>query len=440
MRPFQARSHIGLTAWWLATFMGACASPGTVPGGHLDRNPPVLVQVTPDTGALNVRPKEVIFQFDKVVSERPLGAPSLDLLVVVSPSEGIVNVDWRRQSIAIRPRKGWRPNTSYSVTLLPGLTDLQNNVLTKPLHLEFSTGPAIAREAVRGVAFDWVGQQVVRGARVEATTGSDTMFRYVAAADSAGRFALTNLPPGTWFIRAYRDENNSRSLDSRELWDSATVTLSDSARHDFYIFAHDSIAPIVSNITVSDSVTVRVQFSKPLSPSAPLDTSSFVITRKSDSSRVAVRLALPAGAFDSLAARLTKLRQDSVARADTSAAARRERARADSARRTALADSISAAQQAQLRAARDTVKRDSLPKPARPAPVSTYVLQLNTQLAPLVPMQLEVRGVTSLTGATRTYARGFVMPKPPPPPKKDSTATKVPAKRDSTATAPPKKP
>ncbi|HVT38568.1 MAG TPA: Ig-like domain-containing protein, partial [Gemmatimonadaceae bacterium] len=437
-------------AWWLAALVGACASPGTVPGGHIDKNPLVLVQVTPDTGALNVQPREVVFRFDKVVNERPLGAQSLDQLVVVSPAEGIVNVDWRRQAIAIRPRKGWRPHTTYSVTLLPGLTDLQNNVLRNPLHLEFSTGPVIARGAVRGVAFDWAAQQVVRGARVEATTGSDTSFRYIAAADSAGRFALTNLPPGIWFVRAYKDENTNRTLDAREQWDSATVTVSDSARHDFYVFAHDSIAPIVSNVTVSDSVTVRVQFNKPLSPATPLDTSNFVVTRKSDSSRVAIRLALPAAAFDSLAARLTRVRQDSIARADTSAAARRERVRADSARRATLADSISSAQQALLRAARDTVRRDSLPKPTRPAPISTYVLQLRTPLVPLVPMQLEVRDITSLTGATRTYVRGFVMPKPPPlkkdstatkvPSRKDSAAAKVPAKRDSAATAPPKRP
>ena len=409
----------------------ACASASLPPGGHADKTPPVLVTVTPDTGAMNVRPREVVFRFNKVVSERPSGAPSLEDLVVVSPSDGGVNVDWRRQAIAIRPRKGWRPNTTYSVTILAGLADLRGNRLTTPQAVEFSTGGERMHGVVRGVAFDWVGQQIVRGARVEATSATDTTFRYLAAGDSAGRYALTSLPPGDWRLRVYKDDNNNHTYDAklREIMDSATVTVADSVRRDFYLFAHDSIAPRPTPVTATDSITVRVTFDKPLSPAAPLDVSHFSVTRRSDSSRVTVLRALPAAAYDSLAARRKKAQQDSVARADTSQAGRRARARADSLQARRLVDSLSAAQQALLKASRDTTKRDSIPRPARPAPLIAFVLELETPLVHKAGMQLEIRGVTGLTGAVRTSSNPFFWARPAPPPPKDTTTTKPPVKK-----------
>jgi hypothetical protein len=52
--------------------LGGCAEIGRgPPGGPEDHAPPKLLKVTPDTGALNVKPKEVVFRFDEVVSERP---------------------------------------------------------------------------------------------------------------------------------------------------------------------------------------------------------------------------------------------------------------------------------------------------------------------------------------------------------------------------------
>ena len=406
----------------LAVVCGACASLGMPPGGPLDRSPPALLRVTPDTGTLNARIREVQFRFDEVVSERPRGAQSLEQIVVVSPSDGQVILDWRRDVIAVRPRRGWRANTAYTVTILPGLSDLRGNATTKPLHTEFSTGSVMPRAAVRGAVFDWVGQRVASGARIEAMHGPDTTLKYIAAADSSGRFLLRGLPSGTLLVRAFLDQNSNRALDSLELWDSTTVSLADSARRDFYAFAHSSVGPRPV-ATASDSVTVRVRFDKPVAPSARLDSSSFDVWRAIDSARVIVRRALPAPAYDSLAESRKRFAADSASRSDTSAAGRLARARADSARERVVRDSISNAQIAALRALRDTVTREPAPKPARPAPVSEYVLELATPLVSGTQMWLEARNATGLSGAVRPGAVRFVWRRPE---RKDSTATKVP--------------
>lgn len=410
---------------------------GMPPGGPVDKLPPLLLKVTPDTNALHVKAKEVVFRFDKVVSERPRGAPTLEQLVVVSPSDGPASVDWRRQTLAVRPRKGWRPNTAYTVTILPGLSDLFGNALNKSIQVAFSTGGDLPHGAVRGIAFDWIAQRVATDARVEAVTGSDTGFRYVAATDSTGRFTLSGLPAGTFRVRVYADQNRNGSLDSRELWDSITVAVADSARRDFYLFPHDSIGPRMATVEVRDSVSLRVRFDKGLAASSSVDAKTFSLRRVKDSSVIVITRAVPAAAYDSLAARRALLVRDSTARADTSKAGREAVLRSDSARAAARSDSIAQAQIAAQRAARDTVKREPLPKPGRPAPLIEFVLDLAEPLVVQQQLLLTARDLTSLSGVTRSSERVFSRR---PPPKDTTSATAKPGAVPPKPGATPSKP
>ncbi|MGI9077967.1 MAG: hypothetical protein ACR2G6_11680, partial [Gemmatimonadaceae bacterium] len=84
----------------LAAALG-CASQGSPPGGPEDKAAPVLLKTLPDSGAVNARPsKWAIFTFDEVINERPQGAATLDMLVLISPRDGAPRVDWRRSSLA----------------------------------------------------------------------------------------------------------------------------------------------------------------------------------------------------------------------------------------------------------------------------------------------------------------------------------------------------
>jgi hypothetical protein len=342
---------------------------------------------------------------------------------VISPSEGDPVVDWRREAIAVRHKKGFRENTAYTVTLLPGVTDLQNNRSLRPFQTVFATGPTIPRGALRGVAFDWIGQKAIANARVEATTAADTIFRWQAAADSLGRFVLPNLPSDRLVIRVYVDQNSNRQLDRRELFDSVTLVVADSARRDFYMFAHDTLGPRLDVVTVVDSLTLRVKFDPAVLPGAVVDTSSFIVTRMKDTTRLAIRRVSLGTTFDSAAIIRQKFVSDSTARADTTVAGRRRRATDDSLRAANVRDSISRAQVAAIRAARDTVKRDVAPKPARPAPPTEWIVELLKPLESASISRIQSVNVPGLTGAVRTKGtqRDFSWRRPE---KKDSTAAK----------------
>lgn len=412
--------HRSLAGFALASvalwgFVAGCASSGMPPGGPTDKFAPELVKVSPDSDALNLaKLREVVFTFDEVVSERPKGAASLDALITISPSDGFINVDWRRESIAVRPRKGWRPNTAYTVTIAPGLSDLGTSATTEPIEIRFSTGPTIPSRAIQGVAFDWVAQKVAVGGRIEATAGSDTTLRWVARVDSTGAFKLTSLPDGPLRLRAFIDANNNRTLDRTEKWDTATVSSADTVRREIYVFEHDSLGPGISEIARIDSSAIKIKFTRPLLPGAVLDSSSFRVMRAKDSSLIAVRRIVSAGAFDTLLQARKKFSADSLVKNDTTAAGKRARVRADSVSLAQREDSVKRAQNAEIAKARDTTRTMTTAKITRAAPLSELVLELRDPVLGNVPLQISVKDAVGLTGAKRSSSRQFTY-RPPVP-------------------------
>jgi hypothetical protein len=357
--------------------LAACASQGDPPGGPPDSNPPVLVAIVPDSGAVNVRPDRVEFRFDEVVSERPAGAPSLEQLVLISPSDGLPRVDWRRRTIAVRPRRDWKPNAVYTVTLLPGIVDLRGNAMKAGASVIFATGPTIPDTRIAGVLYDWVAGTIARSGAVEAIALPDSIV-YVARTDTAGRFTLGHLPPGAYALRAWIDANSNRDLDPREAYDSVAVTLRDTASLTLLAFVHDTIPPRINTVQPLDSMTLRVELNQPLDPEQAIDTTLFRLTAP-DSSRVAVRAVLSADVWD-------RARADSIARTDTT---RRAPARPAPAR------------------------RDSLVLP-RPVPVSRFIVLSAVPLRPETTYRLVAVEARNLLGRAATSARVFTMPRSAP--------------------------
>ena len=400
----------GALAALLALALGGCAQPGALPGGPPDALPPRLVRISPDSGAVDQRPGGVVFRFDEVVSERPAssGARQLADLVLVSPTHGAPSVRWRRDAIEVERRGRWRDNTTYTITVAPGLVDLRGNVRREPIVTIFSTGASIPATRVEGVAFDWFAGTALQTGVVQGIVMPDSV-TYVTNVDSTGRWSMEHLPAGPVWVRVFDDRNRNRGLDVGEAWDSVTVTLADTSRAELFAFVRDTIGPRIESVVVADSVTLRVQFDKPLAP-APLDSSAFALLRP-DSSRV------PLGAARPDTAGQDSTRQAAITR-DSTAAARR-----DSLRRRELArDSI-------RRAGGDTTVRplpDSLrprPLPARPTRRSPFRSVLVTVQRPLTAgdtLRLRAVGARNVIGAAATSDFLLTVPAPPPAPPPDS--------------------
>ena len=118
----------------------ACASPGMPPGGPPDTAAPQLLSINPDSGTVGVRPKEILFHFDEVVSERPPSVTSLSNLFLISPRNGAPAASWHRDVIGVRPGHGWQANTAYTIIMQKGLADIRGK--TNDTYDDFSAWAA----------------------------------------------------------------------------------------------------------------------------------------------------------------------------------------------------------------------------------------------------------------------------------------------------------
>lgn len=378
----------------LVVVLVACASASPPPGGPEDFTPPKLVRVEPDSNAVNVAARDVSFYFDETINDRGSGAQEVTNYFLVSPSDGEPRVSWHRSRIDVRPRNGFRPNTAYTVTLLPGLTDLRNNQMRSGANVVFSTGPTIPKDRIAGTVFDWVAERPAARALMQAITRDSVT--YLAQSDSVGHFVLGPLPPGSYLVRAIVDQNNNRALDRNEPFDTVTVIVPQNAPLELRVAPRDTLPPRILSVAPADSLTLRVTFDRLIDPTQHPTTSAFRLVG-ADSTPVPI------------AAVLDPQEEARLAR-------EADRARADSARH---ADSLAGRPVLPVPAARPAPVRTG---PSVPPPFTSVALKLAHRLAPNATYRLGVTGMRGLTGRAQPSERTFTTPRPAPPrPPADTT-------------------
>jgi hypothetical protein len=376
---------------WIAALaagcLTGCASIAAPPGGPARTTPPVLLAVTPDSGAVNVRAKSVMFTFDAVLADKAAGG-DLSNVFLLSPQDGRPRVRWRRERIEVRPRRGFRPNTAYSVTLLPGIADLRGNQLKTGRTIVFSTGPAIPPYTVFGRVFDWVEQRVVPRALVEVIRRPDSLL-YVGVADSTGQFGVGPVNQGSYTVRAIVDANNNRGLDPGEAWDSVAITVGGGASPflELLVAPRDTVGPRLLTVVAQDTLALVATFDKPVNPDAPLTAASFRVVR-ADSTPLRVAAVRSRAQMDSARQALT----DSAAARDTSRAGR---------------DTLAPRRQPPSQPTRGREVVVPAPKPSRPAPIKelTVVLDSLTPMQPGMTYRVIAIDVRGLLGRPRTSER-----------------------------------
>jgi Big-like domain-containing protein len=408
----------------LAVVILACAQPGAPPGGPPDVSPPKLVRLRPDSNAVNVRGGSVALEFDEVISERPQGASSLADIVRISPSAGTPNVSWHRSELVVSPKGGLKPNTTYTVQILPGLADLANNVDSTGHTFVFSTGPQIAQGVIAGIVFDWLQARPAPNALVMAIALPDSA-RYSVSADSSGRFRLTHVLPGRYLFVGVIDQNKNGQRDARELFDSATVTVRDSIRREVLAIVRDSLGPGIANVDARDTLTLKVSFDRALDTAFAITPAVFVL-KGADSSALPIRSLRTERQILRLAADSLRAKQvqDSLQRVK----------RADSIRVADSAKAVAAGQpsprptgrrpgvQTAPPPARSDTGRRQPPTPSAQVP-STYVeLRLDRPLVLGASFRLHADSLRSITGARRSSDRVFTTEKPKP--RTDTTRVK----------------
>ncbi len=366
-----------------------------------------------------------MIQFDEVIDEMAgggggggAGVQGLARQVLLSPVAGDVKVGWHRTSVSIKPKEGWKKRV-YRLEIQPGFVDLRRNRTNWAKTVLFTTGPEIGHARIGGITLKWIEQQVLLHALIEAVPLPDTV-GYMTMSDSGGQFNLTNLQPGRYIVYAIADENGDRRRGLREAYDSTIVTLDSSSNVAFYTFPHDTVPPRPRGATYVDSITVRVEFSQALDPTASLDTLRVRVLQLPDSTPVAIAQVYTQRQFDSLTT-LTKQKADSAAAAARDTAGGRPRMVHDTSARPNIHPTVppalpppppaAGAPRAPAKSPVDTaLVRQLLAQ--RPIPSDKIVIRL------VHPLKAETRYVVRITGATNLIGKkgdgdvGFSVPKP----------------------------
>lgn len=407
-RRYSRRRYGSIGTALAASVTVACAVVQEPPGGPPDFAAPVLVAVTPDSGAIVPNlDKPLVFRFDEVIAEANLAR-----LFEVSPRAPGLDVNWKRTAVEIKPEGGWRPGAVYHVRLLAGISDLRSNRLDSARTIIFSTGSEIPDTRITGTVIDWEQGRAGRNAVVEAVLQPDSLV-YFTVADSVGDFSLAALPRGRYRLYAVIDGNNNKLRDLREPFDSVTVMLDSTASHVFWTITQDTIGPQIRTVSRVDSVTVRVDFGRSLAPGDP-DSTAVTVWALPDTVAVGVRAVWWPAVYDSIRAAetaagdTTRVGEAGVApAAGDSLRAGPAPAAADSLRGAAPTDTMQARQRPDTsRAARLLAERPTLG--------ASWVIRLTEPLQPGGRYLVQARAVSVARWPAESHSV-LVLPAPTEP-------------------------
>jgi hypothetical protein len=372
----------------------------------------VLIAVYPDSYAVvswTGKREKVRFEFDEPISEK-----NLQVAAILYPFEPRPNVDKGKRELRVRPRAGWIADRLYHVRVEPVVQDLFRNRIDEPIHHIISTGVPITENGARGSVFDRIRGERLPNGRVDMVLLPDTV-RYGGIADSAGEFSITTLPVGDYYAIGYEDLNNNMRADNFDRSDTLIVSLgqADTLALEFHVFQHDTLGPVLVEVTPIDSLVLQLGFDGYLDPEVPTSTEAIEILAVPDSSPVALDTVYHAWRYTAWS--------DSVqqARREAEAAAR---------------DSAEAAQAAEGEAVEQELVEEEAVEEEGPAEEAQQPAALPDQrlyviaAAPIPPGSYLVRvfRLLNLSGLESDSEVTFEQPEPEPPPEPPEEEPEIP--------------
>lgn len=254
-------------------FFFQCANQQMPPGGPKDKTPPEIINIYPPDGTLNFNDDHFEIEFSEYIDKL-----SLLNALFISPEIKRIDYDWSGTSVEITFDDTLRENTTYTVSIGSEVKDLNNkNPMATAVNFTFSTGPEIDSGKIGGMVYgnDLSGTMVF--AYLKADTFANPVTEKpinVTQVGKNGNYQLMGLKKGEYRIFAVKDENGNRLYNiGEEAYGviSEPVILNDSVTEisgiNFKMTKEDTVAPFISNITMTDRYHFSVEYSEFLDPS-----------------------------------------------------------------------------------------------------------------------------------------------------------------------------
>ncbi len=259
-----------------------CANQQAPPGGPKDLIPPEILNIYPENGTLNFSDDYFEIDFSEYVDKLSL----LDAFFV-SPEINNLDYDWSGTSVKITFEDTLFENTTYTISIGSSIKDLNNqNPMEKATNISFSTGNKIDVGKVTGKVFDkdLTGTMIFAYHKVD--TFANPIFNKpdkVTQVGENGEYQLLGLKNGEYRLFAIKDANGNRVYNVGEDYYGVTskgIKLSDSLHFfsgiNFKLTNEDTLAPFISNITMTDNYHLSIEYSEFLD-SSKIDASNFYV-------------------------------------------------------------------------------------------------------------------------------------------------------------------
>ncbi len=279
--------------FFVIVLLNGCAGQRPPEGGPLDTTPPEIISIYPAPNTILYSDNKIVFEFSEYVDRR-----SFEESIFISPSLRDIEFDWSGTEVEMIVHETLRKNTTYVITVGTDVTDVRNrNRLANSFSLSFSTGDKIDNGMITGAVFDEKPDGVMifsyRLDDIKPDTLNPVYTRpdYLTQTGKNGRFALTNLAPGTYRLFAIRDDYKNLlydpETDAAGTTDDVTITEQDTLKTDikFIIAQEDTTPPRIASVQVPDRQHVVATFSEPLD-SATVQFSSFTISDTAGANRL----------------------------------------------------------------------------------------------------------------------------------------------------------
>jgi len=211
-------SSIGFVV--VCLFLYSCANMSSPTGGYKDIRKPRIRFTVPKNQSLYVTGNKVSIQFDEEIRLKNIKTN----LTIIPNTDNEYEYTQTKNRLVLTFKKPFLPNTTYVFIFDDAIEDITEGNKGSNMRLAFSTGGTIDSLRMTGIVRDIFTNKPEKEAVVMLYNALDT-FKvdkhkplYFAKTDTAGRYTLTNIKNGKYFIYSLIEEKKKNLIydDSKE--------------------------------------------------------------------------------------------------------------------------------------------------------------------------------------------------------------------------------